>query len=257
MPEISIIIPAYNEEMRIKKTLNEFINFFSSKYGNNYEILVMTDGCTDNTVFIVQEICKSHPQVFNYNYNGGRKGKGGGIIEGFRHASGDVIICADADVSVSVESLHKLINSLDDNDGVIASRYIRGAKIDIKQPISRRIASRAFNIIVRFLLGLPFRDTQCSGKVFRRHAIERIIDSISTLNFAFDIDLLYQLRKHGFKIREVPVAWKDENGGTVRLSTPLTMFFAVIRLRIVNSPFRPIVNNRVVSRIYNYGWMRT
>ena len=216
----------------------------------SYEILVMTDGCMDNTVSMVKEFCASHPQVFNYNHKD-RRGKGGGIIEGFRLAKGEVIICADADGSVSAEMLYKLISCLNDSDGVIASRYVRGAKIDIKQPISRRIASRTFNIMVRFLLGLPFRDTQCSGKVLRRHAIERIIDSISTLNFAFDIDLLYQLRKHGFKIREVPVAWNDEKGGTVRLSTPLTMFFAVIRLRIVNSPFRPIVNNRVG------GWMRT
>ncbi|VVB86694.1 Glycosyltransferase AglD [uncultured archaeon] len=237
MPELSIIIPAYNEEKRIRNTLDEYVDFFSARYGNNYELLVMTDGCTDNTVPIVKQYCSCHPQVFNYHYEG-RRGKGGAIIEGFRNARGEVIACADADGSINAEWLYSLLTNLNGDDGVIASRYMDGAEIAVKQPVARRIASRAFNVLVRSLFGLSYRDTQCGGKILRTHAAKSIAGSIITTNFAFDIDMLYQLNRRGFKIREVPVKWDDKKGSSVKLfRTSITMFLAVFRLRIVNSPF--------------------
>ncbi|MCX9011811.1 MAG: glycosyltransferase family 2 protein [Candidatus Methanoperedens sp.] len=250
MPELSIIIPAYNEEKRIKGTLDEYVNFFSARYGDNYELLVMTDGCTDNTVPIVKSYCASHPQVFNYHYIG-RRGKGGAIIEGYRHARGDIITYADADGSVNAEWLYRLITNLNGDDGVIASRYVKGAEIKIKQSFSRRIASRTFNLLVRSLIGLPYKDTQCGGKILKKHVAKSIVDNLQSTNWGFDIDLLYNANKKGYSILEVPIQWSDKKDSKVRLGKIIPiMFLTIIRLRIINSPFRFLITNPAVSSVY-------
>ncbi len=250
MPKLSIIIPAYNEEKRIENTLNEYVNFFSARYGDNYELLVMTDGCTDNTVPIVKAYCASHPHVFNYHYNG-RRGKGGAIIEGYRHAHGDLITYADADGSVSAEWLYRLITNLNGDDGVIASRYIKGADIKINQSMSRRIASRTFNLLVRSLIGLSYKDTQCGGKVLKKYVVNSIVNNIQSTNWGFDVDLLYNANKKGYSIKEVPIQWSDKKDSKVRLGKIIPiMFLTIIRLRVLNSPFGLLITNPVVSSVY-------
>lgn len=234
--KISIIIPAYNEEKRIGKTLENYLEFF-----HDIEIYVTMDGCRDRTLDIVKTFAErgnKNNNLISYIHHEERLGKGMGIYNAISHTKGDILVITDADESTSPSEISKLIKQLDDCDCVIGSRWIDGANILKKQPIQRRIASRGFNLIVRTMFGLHFKDTQCGAKVFRKRAVKDVINDISTFNYAFDIDILWHMQKNGFKIKEVPIIWHDEDGSSVKLfHTIITMFFEIIRLRIVNSSF--------------------
>ena len=141
---LSIIIPAFNEEHRIKPTLEAYLDFFKDK---DIEIIVVMNGCTDNTLKIVQSIKDQRIKYLNLN----TPGKGSAIIQGFKIASGDLISYVDADNSTIPEFLNKLLENMENYDCVMGSRYLKESKIIIKQPITRRILSRGFNILVRTL----------------------------------------------------------------------------------------------------------
>src|SRR3989338_8022676 len=202
----SIIIPAYNEERRIGLTLDDYITFFSRFPQKNVEIIIVLNGCTDNTLNIVQSFAKRSP-IIRYLNIPQAIGKGGAIIEGFKTSKGDLVGFADADGATRAEHFARLITSLGKADGIIASRWIPCAVMKPPQPLSRRIASRCFNVLVRILFGLPFHDTQCGCKLFKRTAILQILPSLQTTRWAFDVDLLYHLKRRGFHVKEVPTVW--------------------------------------------------
>ncbi len=246
--KLSVIIPAYNEEKRIGKTLESYLGFF-----HDIEILIAIDG-NDKTLDIVKSFSENgnkNNNSISYIHSDKRLGKGMGILHGFNHVKGDIIAITDADESTSPCEIYKLINQLDGGyDCVIGSRWLPESKILIKQPLKRMIASRCFNYIVRHTLDIPFTDTQCGSKVFRKEAIKYATERMSTFDFAFDIDLLYQLHKGGFKIKEVPITWNDKDGSSIKLfRTSILMFLSVVRLRIINSYFRFLVKN---DRMYKY-----
>lgn len=246
---VSVIIPAYNEEKRIGKVLENCLDSF-----HNTEILVAMDGCKDRTLDIVKRYsengCKNGNLV-SYTHFNERLGKGMGILRAIDHTKGDVIAITDSDKSTSPSEILKLINSLDGCDCIIGSRWLYGSKIYKKQTIQRRIASRGFNFLVRSIFGIPFKDTQCGAKVFRKEAIKSVIGDMSTFGFAFDIDLLWQLQRKGYKIKEIPIVWNDNDGSSVKLFREIiTMFLAIVRLRIVNSSLRFIIKNDAVGNIY-------
>jgi len=240
--KLSIVIPAYNEEKRIGKTLKRYSQVFENlrkKKIMDYEILVVINNTTDNTEKIVKVCRKKNKRIRYLNLK--RGGKGYAILEGFKDAlkrNNNLIGFVDADMSTSAEEYSRLVRLVGKNDGVIASRYLKGAIVKPKPPISRIIASRVFNFMNRVLFQFPYRDTQCGAKTFRREALLPIIDKIGATEWAFDIDLLYQLNKKGFKILETPTVWKEMKGSKLRLGkVSLQMFLAIIRLRLINSPF--------------------
>lgn len=249
--KLSVIIPAYNEEKRIGKTLDNYLEFF-----HDTEIFVTMDGCRDRTLDIVKKFAENgnkNNNTVSYIHSDKKLGKGGGLLQGFRQTKGDIIAITDADESTSPSEIYKLINQLDGYDCIIGSRWLPESKILVKQPLKRIIASRCFNYIVRHTLDIPFRDTQCGSKVFRKEAIKYAIERMSTFDFAFDIDLLYQLHNGGFKIKEVPIAWNDKDGSSIKLfRTSILMLLSVIRLRIINSHFRCMVKNSLVDNIYKF-----
>jgi len=241
--KLSIIIPAYNEAERIKPTLHEYLDYFSKNL--DIEFVIMVEG-TDNTLEIVKEFAKKDTRV-KYFYSKERLGKGGAIIKGFELAKGDYIGFVDADGSTKPEAFEQLTDALEDFDGVIASRKIKGAKLLEKEPILQRFGSWGFNTIVRFLFLLPFKDTQCGAKIFRKHTILAALPHLTLANFAFDIDLLYVLHKLNFKIKEVPTVWEYKTGTQFNFSKWFVklipnMFFSIIRLRLMHSRFKRVVN---------------
>jgi glycosyltransferase involved in cell wall biosynthesis len=221
----SVIIPAYNEESRIRSVLTTFIQAFSG-----HEILVVCDG-TDRTAEIVEEVSKENPEVRLLRYQE-RLGKGGAIIEGFRAAKGERVGFADADESAGPAEIKKMFDILDGADGLIGSRRLKDSKITIKQPWVRRAASRTFNLIfVRLLFGLPFKDTQCGAKVFKREVIMDIIDDLQGRGFETDLEILWRLEKKGYRVREYPITWKHSEGSTFRLSYSWKMFVSLMKIR--------------------------
>ena len=233
-----IIIPAHNEEKRIGETLEDYGSFFRSK---DFKILVVINNTKDKTEEIVKSYCKKYKNITYLNFKEG--GKGFAIQEGFKYGlknDYDYIGFTDADNSTNPQEFYFLLKNLSrGNHGFIGSRYLPDSIIYPKQPFIRILMSRVFNFVVRSLFLFKFRDTQNGAKVFKKEAIKQIINKLSITQWAFDIDLLYQLNKQGFKIIEFPILWRNKEGSKINvIRSSLQMFFAVLQLRLLNSPFK-------------------
>jgi len=238
--KLSIIFPAHNEEKRIVVPLKNYARFFQREYKNNFEILVIINACRDNTLGVVKELKKKYPQIRYLNYKPG--GKGFAITKGFKHVKGDLVGFVDADESTSPDQFNKLINNINGFGGVVASRWMRESIVEPKQGMIRRIASRTFNFLSRVLFNLTLRDTQCGAKLFKKKVISKILPGLGVTDWAFDIDLLYNIKKEGFKIREIPIIWRDSDASKLRVvKTTIEMFLAILQLRIINSPLRRLL----------------
>ena len=242
MPKLSLVIPAYNEENRLGRTLDDYGSYFFDKLGNDYEIFVVLNGCRDRTLDVVNEYSKKCPAIKYVDIKEGI-GKGGALIEGFKIVNGDYIGFVDADGATKASAYYKLYEQIKDYDGIIASRWIKGAKVRVKQTAGRRIASRSFNALVKVLFGIDIVDTQCGAKLFRKKAIKSVVNELGTTRWAFDIDLLYLLTRNGFKLTEVPTEWDDQAESQLKMHRVIPeMLLAIIRLRLVYSPFYFVVD---------------
>ena len=244
--KLSIIIPAYNEEKRIGVTLKEYVEFFNDKLGKDYEIFVILNGCRDDTLGVVKG--------FNVKFVDIKEaiGKGGALIEGFKQVNGDFIGYVDADNATPPRAFYDLYENIKDKDGIIASRWIKGAKIGSKQPISRRLASRGFNILVRSLFGIGLRDTQCGAKLFRKEAVKKVVNKLGITRWGFDIDLLYLMKREGFNVTEIPTEWNEPGDSHLNVKkTSYEMFLSVIRLRLIYSNFKFIV--KIYDKVFGNG----
>jgi len=257
----AIIMPAYNEERRIGRTLEEYGKFFSDlkkKKILDSEIIIVINNTRDRT----EEIVKEYSKKYTIKYlNFKRGGKGFAIIEGFKEAlknKFDLIGFVDADMSTPPKAFYDLIKNIGEYDGIIASRYVRGAVVKPEPTIQRKIVSRIFNSLINLILFLNYHDTQCGAKLFKRKALEKTLPLFRMSQWAFDVDLLYNLKKNNFKIREFPTFWSDKGYSKINFwrAGPL-MFLAIIRLRILNSRLRRMVRfydkfaslfNRMVKR---------
>jgi len=231
VPAISFVIPAYNEEKRIPETLDRYYHYFQRK-GLSFEIIVVLNGCRDNTFDVVSAFSKKHPRV---RYIDIEKpiGKGGAILKGFQIARGNYISFTDADGSTYAKELVGLLNSIGDYDGIIASRWLKESFILVSQPWHRKVLSRTFNLFVRTVLGLPFKDTQCGSKIFRKDVIDALPEYFDVSGFAFDACLLYYLVKVGYRIKEHPIAWSDDRRSSLNVrKVGIDVFFSVIRVRL-------------------------
>ena len=240
--KLSIIIPAYNEEERIEKTLNSYFSFFNKKFSKkDYEIIVIPNNCSDSTVDILKKMSKIHENLVFQEFRE-KIGKAGALIEGFKLAEGNLIGFVDADNSAPPESFFKLTSNIKNNDGAIGSRWIKGAEIELRQPLARRILSRIFNMLVRIIMNLNYHDTQCGCKLFKKEAIKSILSNLDYTKWAFDIDLLYQMKRINAKISEIPIKWADDSRTHLNLKkAPMQMFIALLKLRILYSPFKFII----------------
>ncbi len=231
MTDFSIIIPAKNEEKRIKKTLIDYTEFFRKKK-TNFEILVIINNSNDKTEDIVREVQYKSKEINYVNFNEAI-GKGGALIEGFKLAKGNLITYTDADGATSPETLYSLSNKIENYDGIIGSRWINGAVILKKQPLKRRIASRGFNLLTRIILGLEYKDTQCPAKIFKKYVIDAIKYKVEPTNFAIDAILLYHVKRNNFKIKEEPITWEDKEFSTLKMRKAIpNMLLAIIKTRL-------------------------
>ena len=236
LPKYSIIIPAHNEEHRIRPMLDAYAAFFPDS-----EILVVLNGCTDGTKTIVEQIQRRSPNVSIIDIPE-PVGKGGAVRVGFMLARAPACGYVDADGATSPEELCRLFSFLASGDAVIASRWSDGATVEVAQPWIRRLTSRGFNLIVRALFQMNYADTQCGAKIFRTSVIQKVLPSVETANFAFDVDILLGLKNVGAKVLEVPTVWKDIEGSKILIgSSSARMFASMLRLRIRHSFFHVVV----------------
>jgi glycosyltransferase involved in cell wall biosynthesis len=237
-PSLLILIPAYNEERRIEPALRGYAEFFGQNYAGKFQIVVVLNGCTDNTLGVVQKIAAEFPVIRALEFKE-PIGKGGALIEGLKLSQyADLIGYVDADGATPPRAFFELVKKVNDADCVIGSRWLPGAVIHQSQQSHRQFASRVFHQIVQFLFWMNIRDTQCGAKVMKTKAVEKIHDNLAIADLAFDINLLYALKHTGFKILEVPTEWTDQAGSKVTLGrSSLTMFLSALRVRLIYSPF--------------------
>ncbi len=205
-PRLSIVIPAYNESARIEATLARVLECVESRHWNA-EILVVDDGSTDTTVPIVQAWMTRHPTLHLVK-NPGNRGKGYSVRNGLLQASGEIVMFTDADLSAPIEEATRLIDAIDAGaDVAIGSRWLDKQKQTVHQPLYRRFFGRCFNWVTRRIIGLPFKDTQCGFKAFRRDAAQIIFRLQTIERWGFDPEILFIARKLKYKVVEVPVTW--------------------------------------------------
>jgi len=241
MDKVNIIIPAYNEENRIGSTLRAYSKYFNkvSKQNNfKYQILVVINGTTDNTEKIVKE-CKN---IKYLNFKQG--GKGFAITKGFEESLKDnfnLIGFVDADMATPPNAFYDLIKNINNYDGIIGNRWLKNSEVK-RQKILRIILSRGFNLITRFLFLIPYTDTQCGAKLFKRKVIRKVTNELELTQWAFDVNLLYLCKKNNFKIKQFPTIWEEKVGSKIEVGrAPIQMFLGVVRLRLIYSIFEPIL----------------
>jgi dolichyl-phosphate beta-glucosyltransferase len=238
-PELSIIIPAYNEEKRLSRTLTRVRDYFADQNTGegsfaigDIEIIVVDDGSADDTAKVVEDLAHQMPEL-RLVRNQGNRGKGFSVKHGMLEARGRIALFTDADLSSPIEESGKLFAALAaGNDVAIGSRALDRSLIAVRQSRFREIAGMIFNGFVRIITGLPFHDTQCGFKAFVRDRTRIVFEQQRIERFGFDPEILFIAKRHGLRSVEVPVRWAHDEGTKVHVfRDSLLMFGDLVVIR--------------------------
>jgi dolichyl-phosphate beta-glucosyltransferase len=230
--DLSIVIPAYNEERRLPKTLDSIYAYLKSQT-YHAEIIVVDDGSTDRTAEIVKDCAQQYPGLRLLS-NGKNRGKGFSVRHGMLEARGEIALFSDADLSTPIEETEKLLAAIQQQgyDGAIGSRAVDRSLIATHQSAVREMAGILFNWMVRCITGIQFSDTQCGFKAFRRERARIIFEQQLIERFGFDPEILFLAKRNGLRVAEVPVRWSHDPATKVRVAADgLRMFLELILIR--------------------------
>lgn len=229
-PELSIVIPSFNEELRLPTTLEKIARYICERRPST-EVIVVDDGSVDRTA-AVAESWKDRIAQLRVVPNGTNRGKGFSVRHGSLEAQGNIVLFTDADLSSPIEEGEKLLAALQSHDVAIGSRAVDRSLIEVHESPFREFAGIIFNRIVRVTLRLPFVDTQCGFKAFRRERCRIIFEQQTIERFGFDPELLYLARHHGLSTVEVPVRWAHSPATKVNMMRDsVQMFLDVFIIR--------------------------
>jgi dolichyl-phosphate beta-glucosyltransferase len=231
MATYSFIIPAYNEGARLGTTLDRVLDYIAAQRWDA-EVLVVNDGSGDQTPDLVRTCAQTHPEL-RLIENPGNRGKGYSVRNGMLNARGEVLVFSDADLSAPIEEASKLFAAIEAGaDIAMGSRWLQPETQTNRQSLLRQFYGRIFNLALRVLLGLNFKDTQCGFKAFTRSTAQAIFPLQRIERWGFDPELLYLARRAGLKVKEVPVAWAHVEGTRLSpLRDGLRMFGEVLKIR--------------------------
>lgn len=237
-PHLAVIIPAYNEESRLRPTL-ERINEYLSRQTYTWVVAVIDDGSTDSTARIADLFAGDHPEfaVIKLESN---QGKGAAVRTGMLALDATMLLFSDADLATPIEELEKLLPEIGRGaDIAIGSRPLRESNLEIRQPLYREWLGRLFNKAVRLLAVRGIADTQCGFKVFTHAAARDVFSRCKLQKFGFDFEALMIARDLGLRIAEVPIRWRHQEGSKVRLLRDGTRMLAdLVRLRLMGKKRR-------------------
>jgi glycosyltransferase involved in cell wall biosynthesis len=245
---LSIIIPAYNEEKRIEKILDDIRETIHGVY----EIIIVFDG-NDSTPEVAKKLC-SDCRILTYNK---RLGKGGAIIEGINAAKGEVVAYIDADGSVPASELERLKNMMKRGEFIVSSRWKKDSILERRQTINRIILSRLFHYYVFAMLRIPIVDTQCGLKIFYTNDARDIAKKVRVFDWTFDISMIFHATKSGLTAREVGIRWTDSDGSKLKITkTVPNMFLTVlgiwVRERYERSSFIRNAMDKIDRNLLNH-----
>jgi dolichyl-phosphate beta-glucosyltransferase len=205
---LSLVVPAYNEENRIETPLHPVVQYLRNKF-NQWELIYSDDGSTDGTLKKLQQLQEKYPEIKIVGVSKNR-GKGSAVKVGMSAASGNIILFSDTDFSTPIQETEKLFQSLNNGyDVAIGSRGLSDSQVEVHQAWPRETMGRLFNTILRSLLPIQFMDTQCGFKLFSRKAVDIILPRMHLEGFAFDVEMLIIAQANQLRIAEVPVVWKN------------------------------------------------
>ena len=228
--ELSIVIPAYNEERRLPPTLEKIAAWIRAK-GITAEVLVVDDGSTDGTARVAEDFRQTLPSI-RVVANGRNYGKGYSVRHGMREARGRIGLFTDADLSAPIEEADKLLAALENADVAFGSRALNRKLISVHQSRLRELAGILFNKFVQLVLWIPFVDTQCGFKAFRMDRSRIIFEQQRIERFGFDPELLYLARHHGLRAVEIPVRWAHDPHTKVNVyRDSVLMFVELLAIR--------------------------
>jgi dolichyl-phosphate beta-glucosyltransferase len=228
--ELSVIVPSFNEEARLPHSLDLIAAYLNSA-NRSTEVLVVDDGSNDRTAEVAASFTD---RIANLRVlkNGENRGKGYSVRHGMQEARGEYVLFTDADLSAPIEEADKLLSALQQFDIAIGSRALNRDLIDVHESRFREFAGIIFNRIVRIVLWLPFVDTQCGFKAFRRERCRIIFEQQRIERFGFDPELLYLARHHGLKATEIPVRWSHSPATKINMMRDsIQMFVDVFTVR--------------------------
>ncbi|MFL6202075.1 MAG: dolichyl-phosphate beta-glucosyltransferase [Thermoanaerobaculia bacterium] len=230
--DISVVIPAYNEAERLGSTLERAVDYLSRR-GLSYEVLVVDDGSRDLTVEVAEGFAGRGVRVIRHERN---RGKGAAIRTGVAATRGAEVLLSDADASTPIEELEKLQRWLPEAPVVLGSRAVAGADVRRHQPFYRELMGKTFNRIIRLAGVHGLNDTQCGFKLLEGNAAREIGAELTIDGFAYDVELVWLARRHGYKVVEVGVVWVDSPDSRVDpIRSSLSMLRDVVRMRFRHS----------------------
>lgn len=243
---LTIVVPAYNEERRLPATLARIAEYVKSR-SLDAETLVVDDGSVDGTARVAAEgLAGGRGRTLR---NPGNRGKGYSVRRGVLEAAGRWVLLTDADLSSPIEEHEVLAAAVRDRDldVAIGSRGLDPSKVEIRQNIIRQSMGKGFNLAIRSMTGLPFRDTQCGFKLMDRARVRPLFETMVVDRFAFDVEFLFLCTRFGLRVDEIPVVWRNSPGSTVSiLRDPLNMLLDVgrVRWRFRRGRYAPKVERR-------------
>jgi len=233
LDSLSIVIPAYNEEKRLPQTLRQVLDWFVRGNFSFREVIVVDDGSRDGTARVVEEFANTNANL-RLARNPGNRGKGYAVRHGMLEAKGEWILYTDADLSTPITEIEKLCRAAREQNAAIAigSRAVDRSLVEVHQPALRELSGRCFNLVMRAVTGLPFRDTQCGFKLYRADAARQVFSRQQQEGFSFDVEDLLIAKKLGVRAVEVPVRWANVEGTKVRLSQGIKSFLDLVKIRM-------------------------
>jgi dolichyl-phosphate beta-glucosyltransferase len=230
-PLLSVVIPAYNEEQRLPRTIEDIERYLDGRRAS-YELILVDDGSTDGTRQVMDAAAERNQKV-RVEALPANRGKGRALASGVAVARGDEVLVTDADLSTPIEELEKLEAALKSGAGVaIGSRSIKGSRVEIAQPVYRVLMGKVFNLIVQVVLLPGIWDTQCGFKLFRADVAQPVFAALTTDGFGYDPEALFLAKRSGVRIAEVPVVWRNSAPTKVMpFRSSLDMFKHVVRVR--------------------------
>lgn len=244
-PDLSIVVPAYEEEERLGASIRAILEYFGEN-STSAELIIVDDGSKDRTASVAEEVCSEFPdarsKVIRYETN---RGKGFAVKTGLLAANADIALFSDADLSTPIEETHKLVDPIisGECDVAFGSRALDRSLIGTHQPWRREQGGKVMNLIIRTMSGLRFADTQCGFKAFRMNRFRPLLDVMSIDRFGFDVEFLFVAQYHKLRLREIPVRWNNVEGSKVSVFRDTRRMFSEL------SQIRRNANTGVYDRI--------